>query len=157
MSASRECVSVASVAFQEFVLETPFGDFGVFAAEAEARTRRERAVRSEEDSRVDSVDSDSAHQENAGIAVLSRARAALGACLGGAGSVVCAAVLSRSSDAEGADGGAPEKEASQAWVLWWPSRDVGGTSAEPRAGFRETSGLGESVRDAFSDASFGKG
>ena len=124
-----ECVS-RSVAFQEFVLETPFGDFGVFAAEAEART---------------------------GIAVLSRARAALGACLGGAGSVVCAAVLSRSSDAEGADGGAPEKEASQAWVLWWPSRDVGGTSAEPRAGFRETSGLGESVRDAFSDASFGKG
>jgi hypothetical protein len=106
---------------------------------------------------VDSVDSDSAHQENAGIAVLSRARAALDACLGGAGSVVCAAVLSRSSDAEGADGGAPEKEASQAWVLWWPSRDVGGTSAEPRAGFRETSGLGESVRDAFSDASFGKG
>ena len=157
MSASRECVSVASVAFQEFVLETPFGDFGVFAAEAEARTRRERAARSEEDSRVDSVDSDSAHQENAGIAVLSRARAALDACLGGAGSVVCAAVLSRSSDAEGADGGAPEKEASQAWVLWWPSRDVGGTSAEPRAGFRETSGLGESVRDAFSDASFGKG
>ena len=121
-----ECVS-RSVAFQEFVLETPFGDFGVFAAEAD------------------------------GIAVLSRARAALGACLGGAGSVVCAAVLSRSSDAEGADGGAPEKEASQAWVLWWPSRDVGGTSAEPRAGFRETSGLGESVRDAFSDASFGKG
>ena len=150
-----ECVS-RSVAFQEFVLETPFGDFGVFAAEAEARTRRERAVRGEEDS--DSrVDSDLAHRDNAGIAVLSRARAALGACLGGAGSVVCAAVLTRSSDAEGADGGAPEKEASQAWVLWWPSRDVGGTSAEPRAGFRETSGLGESVRDAFSDASFGKG
>ena len=121
-----ECFS-RSVAFQEFVLETPFGDFGVFAAEAEART---------------------------GIAVLSRARAALSACLGGAGSVVCASVLSRSSDAEGADGDAPEKEASQAWVLWWPSRDVGGTSAEPRAGFRETSGLGESVRDAFSDASF---
>ena len=145
-----ECFS-RSVAFQEFVLETPFGDFGVFAAEAEARTRRERAVRGEEDSRTDS---DSAHQENAGVAVLSRARAALGACLKGAGSVVCASVLSRSSDAEGADGDAPEKEASQAWVLWWPSRDVGGTSAEPRAGFRETSGLGESVRDAFSDASF---
>ena len=139
------------MAFQEFVLETPFGDFGVFAAEAEARTRRERAVWGEEDSRTDS---DSAHQENAGVAVLSRARAALGACLKGAGSVVCASVLSRSSDAEGADGDAPEKEASQAWVLWWPSRDVGGTSAEPRAGFRETSGLGESVRDAFSDASF---
>ena len=145
-----ECFS-RSVAFQEFVLETPFGDFGVFAAEAEARTRRERAVRGEEDSRTDS---DSAHQENAGVAVLSRARAALGACLKGAGSVVCASVLSRSSDAEGADGDAPEKEASQAWVLWWPSRDVGGTSAEPGAGFRETSGLGESVRDAFSDASF---
>ena len=66
-----ECFS-RSVAFQEFVLETPFGDFGVFAAEAEARTRRERAVRGEEDSRTDS---DSAHQENAGVAVLSRARA----------------------------------------------------------------------------------
>ena len=82
-------------------------------------------------------------------AISTRARAALGACLRGAGSVVCAAVLSRSrrNPNMGSRGG---REDTQVWVLWWPSRVVGGASAEKNAGFLETSGLRESVRDAFS-------
>ena len=82
--------------------------------------------------------------------VSTRARAALGACLRGAGSMVCAAVLSRSSPRLPSVGARGEKEDTQVWILWWPSRVVGGASAEKNAGFRETSGLRESVRDAFS-------
>ena len=144
LNATSRASGVATrVAFQEFVLETSFGDFGVFAVEAEERTKRD--AQGEEGERWS--------ERHAGSTVLSRARAALGARLGSAGSMVCAAVLSRSSDAE-TRGGAPEKEESQAWILWWPSRDVGGKSTEPHAGFGETSGLRQSVRDAFSEASF---
>ena len=144
LNATSRASGVATrVAFQEFVLQTSFGDFGVFAVEAEERTKRD--AQGEEGERWS--------ERHAGSTVLSRARAALGARLGSAGSMVCAAVLSRSSDAE-TRGGAPEKEESQAWILWWPSRDVGGKSTEPHAGFGETSGLRQSVRDAFSEASF---
>ena len=140
---------VAVVAFQEFVLETSFGDFGVFAVEAEEQTKHDTHDAEGEAGEADETSSG----RYAGFAVLSRARAALGACLGGAGSMVCAAVLSRSSDAE-RGGGALGKEASQVWILWWPSRDVGGKSTEPHVGFCETSGLHESIRGAFSKASF---
>jgi len=126
------------VTFQEFVLRTSFGDFGVFAAEAEART-----IKKEGEEGVTSFADDAA-------SVSTRARAALGACLRGAGSVVCAAVLSRSSPRLPSVGARGEKEDTQVWILWWPSRVVGGASAEKNAGFRETSGLRESVRDAFS-------
>jgi hypothetical protein len=139
--ANAASASVSTVTFQEFVLRTSFGDFGVFAAETEARAKEgEEGVRKKEGETSFAADAAS---------VSTRARAALGACLRGAGSVVCAAVLSRSSrdPSVGSRGG---REDTQVWVLWWPSRVVGGASAEKNAGFLETSGLRESVRDAFS-------
>ena len=134
--------SASTVTFQEFILRTSFGDFGVFAAEAEARTIQKDLKKK----KGETFFADDA------ASVSTRARAALGACLRGAGSVVCAAVLSRSSPRLPSVGarGEKEKEDTQVWILWWPSRVVGGASAEKNAGFRETSGLRESVRDAFS-------
>jgi len=139
--ANAASASVSTLTFQEFVLRTSFGDFGVFAAQTEARAKEgEEGVRKKEGETSFAADAAS---------VSTRARAALGACLRGAGSVVCAAVLSRSSrdPSVGSRGG---REDMQVWVLWWPSRVVGGASAEKNAGFLETSGLRESVRDAFS-------
>ena len=138
--------SASTVTFQEFILRTSFGDFGVFAAEAEARTIKKEGEEGVRKKKGETFFADDA------ASVSTRARAALGACLRGAGSMVCAAVLSRSSPRLPSVGarGEKEKEDTQVWILWWPSRVVGGASAEKNAGFRETSGLRESVRDAFS-------
>lgn len=108
--------------YQEFVLETDFGDFGVCAVE----------VGEVGDALITSSSSSPA------VA----ATTAVCAALSSAGrEVLCAQTLL--SDAEDRTG------KCQVWCVWWPQREVGGKSSLENDGFEETQNLREKLASEF--------
>jgi len=119
------------VTFQEFLLETDFGNFGVCALEVDAIEFPYPQIP------VSSASAPGLDCDTPRVI----ARHAIAALRNAGRNVLCAHVLLRDDD--------DKHTGCQVWCVWWPSRPVGGKSRLPNDGFETTPLMREKLKSAF--------